>query len=153
MKTPMHPTKYLGLHKESTKVDATQYKAIIGSLLSLTVYRSDIMFNVCVCKRFQQESREVHLTTIKRIFRYFIRTPNLGLLLKRRECFRLTSFCDAGYAHHKVEKKNTSGSCQYIGGNIVTWIFNKQSSTTLSTTEVEYMSIANCCNQLLWIKN
>ena len=68
MKTLMHLTTYLGLDEESTKEDGTQYRAMIGSLLYLTSSRLDIMFSVCLCVRFQQESREVHLTTIKCIF-------------------------------------------------------------------------------------
>ena len=81
----MHPTTHLGLDEESTKVDVTQYKAMNGSLLYLTASRPNVLFNVCLCARFQKEPREVHLTTVKRIFRYLIGTPNLGILFKRRE--------------------------------------------------------------------
>ena len=51
MNTPMQPTLYLGLYEESKKVDGTQYRAMIGSLLYLTMCRPDIMFNVfSMCK-------------------------------------------------------------------------------------------------------
>jgi len=73
-------------------------------------------------------------------------------MFKERESFRLISFCDANYASDKVERR-TSGSCHFIGGNLLTWICKNQGSTTLSTTEVEYMSTASCCAQLLLIKN
>ena len=53
----------------------------------------------------------------KCISRYLIRTPNVGLLFKRRESFRLTSYCDVDYLGDKVERKSTSGSCHLIGGN------------------------------------
>ena len=43
IKTPMHPTMYLGLDKESKKVDNTQFSAMIGSLLYLIASRPDIM--------------------------------------------------------------------------------------------------------------
>jgi len=109
MKTLMHATTHLELDKESKKVDRTQYRAMIGSLLYLTTSRPDIMFNVCLCARIQKEPREVHLTTIKRIFRYLIGTFNLGLLFKRRESFRLTSYYDADYVSDKVKIKSTSG--------------------------------------------
>ena len=72
----MHPTKYLGLDEESTKVDGTQYRTMISSLLYLTASRPDIMFSVCLCARFEKEPREVHLTAVKPIFRYLIGTPN-----------------------------------------------------------------------------
>ena len=87
------------------------------------------------------------------MFRYLIGTSNLGLMFKRRESFKLTSYCDADYADDKVERKNTSGSCHFIGGNLVTWICKKQSSTTLCTAKSKYMSVASCCSQVLWIKN
>ena len=116
----MHPTTYLGLDEESTKVDETQYRTMIGSLLHLTASIPDIMFSISLRATFQQEPREVFLTEIKCIFRYLIEISNLGLLFKRREDFRFTSFCDADYVGDKVEKQNTSGSCHFIGGNLVT---------------------------------
>ena len=105
-----------------------------------------------MCK-ISKRTREVHLTTIKHIFRYPIGTFNLGLLFKRRESFRLTSYYDANYVGDKVERKSTSRSCHFIVGNLVMWICKKQGSTALSTVEAEYMSATICCAQLLCIKN
>ena len=63
-----------------------------------------------------------------------IGTSNLGLWFKRREDFRLMSFCGADYAGDKVERKSTSGSYHFIDGNLVTWICKKQGSIVLSVT-------------------
>jgi len=87
MKTPMHPTTYHGLDEESTKVDETQYKAMIGSLLYLTTSRPNIMFSVCLCVIFQQEPREVHLNAVKHILRYLIGTSNLDFLFQKKRQF------------------------------------------------------------------
>ena len=57
MKTPMHPITCHGLDEESAEMDRTQYRSMIGSLLYLTTFRPDIMFNVCLCVRFQQEKK------------------------------------------------------------------------------------------------
>jgi len=95
---------------------------MIGSPLYLTMSKSDIMFNIFLFARFQKEPREVHLNAIKHIFKYLIGTPNLGILFKGRESFRLISYFDADYAADKVERKSTSGSCHLVGGNLVTWI-------------------------------
>ena len=84
MKTSMHPTTYLGLHKESMKVVGTQYRAMIDSLIYLTMFKPNIMFSIFLCTRFQKEPREVHLIAVKCILRYLIGTPNLGLMFKRR---------------------------------------------------------------------
>jgi len=75
----MHPTTYLGLDEESNKVDNSQYRAMIDSLLYLTASIPNILFSVGLCAKFQQDSMKDHLTIVKRIFRYLIGTPNLGL--------------------------------------------------------------------------
>ena len=59
---------------------------------------------------------------------------NLGLMFKRRESFRLISYCDVDYVGDKVERKNTKGSCHFIGDNLVTWICKKQGLIALSTS-------------------
>jgi len=101
-------------------MDGTQNKAMIGSLLYLTTSKHDIMFSVCLWKTFQNEPREVHLINVKRIFRYLIRTVNLGLYFKKMKDFKLSSYCDADYDGDKLERKGTNGSCHFIEGNLVT---------------------------------
>ena len=128
MKTPMHSTTYLGLDEESKKMGGTQYRAMIRFLLCLTASKLDIMFSVCLCERFHKEPREVHVNDIKGIFRYLISTPNLCHCFKRGKDFKLSSYCDANYAGDKLERKSTSRSCLFIGGNLVTWIFKNQGS-------------------------
>ena len=85
MSTPMYHTTSLGLDKESSLVNITQYRQMIRSLLYLTTSRLDIMLSECLCARFQAGPREVHLSAIKRIFIYLKGTANLGLCYKRRE--------------------------------------------------------------------
>jgi hypothetical protein len=52
---------------------------MIGSLLYLCASRSDIMLSVCMCARFQAAPKDCHLRAVKRIMRYLVLTPNLGL--------------------------------------------------------------------------
>ena len=53
MKTPMATNTKLTKDEEGESVDSTKYRGMIGSLLYLTASRPDIMFNVCLCARFQ----------------------------------------------------------------------------------------------------
>lgn len=66
-KTPMHPTCNLVKDEESKKVEQKVYRGMIGSLLYLTTLRPDMLFSVWLCARFQSDSRESHLTIVKRI--------------------------------------------------------------------------------------
>nr|KYP61748.1 Retrovirus-related Pol polyprotein from transposon TNT 1-94 [Cajanus cajan] len=83
MTTPMHPSTTLGLDEESPEVNSTMYRGMVGSLLYVIASRPDIMFNVCVCARFQVRPKEVHLQAVKRILRYLKGTPNLGISFYR----------------------------------------------------------------------
>jgi hypothetical protein len=53
IKTPMSTNAHLNLDEGGNSVDLKLYKSMIGSLLYLTASRSDIMFSVCMCARFQ----------------------------------------------------------------------------------------------------
>ncbi|WJX13777.1 hypothetical protein P8452_04132 [Trifolium repens] len=152
MNTPMHPTSSLGKEESEGKVDQKLYRGMIGSLLYLTASRPDILFSVCLCARFQSYPRESHFTAVKRIFRYLKATCNIGLLYQKSNDYKLIGFCDADYAGDRIERKSTSGNCQFIGENLISWAIKRQSTIAMSTAEAEYISAAKCCTQLLWMK-
>jgi len=74
------------------------------------------------------------------------------LFYKKNQDFRLVGYCDADYVGDRVEQKNTSGGCHYIGPCLISWASKKQNSIALSITEAEYVFVACCCSQLLWVK-
>ncbi|XP_070041488.1 secreted RxLR effector protein 161-like [Nicotiana tomentosiformis] len=49
----------------------------------------------------------------------------------------------------KEDRKSTSGTCQLLGKALVSWNSKKHGLVALSTTEVEYIAIGQCCAQLL----
>jgi len=119
MNTPMHPTCTWSKEDTGSKVDQKLYRGMIGSLLYLTASRPYILFSVCLCARFQSDPRESHLTAVKRIFRYLKGTTNLGLLYRKSLDYKLVGFCDADYAGDRIERKSTSGNCQFLGENLI----------------------------------
>ena len=78
-RTPSSTAVKLGACDSSVKVDVSSYRGMIGSLLYLTASRTDIMFATCLCARFQVDSRDIHLVSVKRILRYLKGTHNLGI--------------------------------------------------------------------------
>ena len=83
---------------------------MIGSLLYLMARRTDIMFSVYFCARFQSCPKESHLITVKRIIRYLNGTIGIGLWYPKTRQFSMMSFSDADYAGCRV-RKSTSGTC------------------------------------------
>jgi len=65
----------------------------------------------------------------------------------------LIGFCDVDYAGDMIERKSTSGNCQFLGEKLISWATKRQATNAMSTTEAEYISAASCCTQLLWMKH
>jgi len=153
MTTPMHPSSNLDKDENGKDFPEKEYRGMIGSLLYLTASRLDIVFGVGLCARFQTAPKDSHYIAVKRIFRYLVGTPSVGLWYKKGTHFDLLAYCDVDYAEDKIERKSTGGACQLLGEALISWCCRKQSTITLSTTEAEYISAANCCSQVLWIRN
>jgi hypothetical protein len=151
MTTPMSTTTTLDADEEGEHVDQKEYRSMIGSLLYLTVMRPDIQFSVCPSARFQSSPRTSHQQAVKRIFRYLRHTPDFGLWYSASSSLALHGFSDADFAGCRLDRKSTSGTCQFLGLSLVFRSCRKQSSVAQSTTEAEYVAAASCWSQLLWI--
>jgi hypothetical protein len=152
IKTPMALNGHLDLNEEGKLVDQKVFRSMIGSLLYRCASRPDKMLSVCMCARFQANPKECHLIAIKRIFRYLVHTPNLGLWYPKGSTFDLLGYSDSDYAGCKVDRKSTTGTCQFLGRSLVSWSSKKQNFVALSTTEAEYVAAGACCAQILWMK-
>jgi hypothetical protein len=152
IKTPMGTNKHLDLDIGGKSVDQKVYRSMIGSLLYLCASRPDIMLKVCLCARFQSNPKECHLRAVKRIMRYLVHTSHLGLWYPKGSNFKLVGYSDADYAGCKIDRKSTSGTCQFFAKSLVSWASKKQNSVALSTAEAEYVAAAHCCAQLLWMR-
>jgi hypothetical protein len=121
IKTPMDTNGHLDLDLGDTLVDQNVYCFMIGSLLYLCASKSDIMLIVCMCPRFQAAPKDCHLRVVKRIKRYLVLTPNLGLWHPKGSRFELHGYSDADYAGCKVDRKSIFRNCQFLGQSLVSW--------------------------------
>jgi hypothetical protein len=151
-KTPMGTDEHIDLNKGGKSVDQKAYRSMIGSLLYICASRPDIMLSVCMCARFQSDHNECHLVVVKRILRYLVFTPCFGIWYPKGSTFDLIGYSDSDYAGCKVDRKSTSGTCQFLGRSLVSWSSKYQTSVALSTVEAEYVAAGQCCVQLLWIR-
>jgi hypothetical protein len=81
--------------------------------------------------------------------RYLVYTPKFRLWYAKGSTFDLIRYSDADYVGCKIDRKSTSGTCQFLGRSLVSWASKKQNSVALSTTEVGYVIAGHCCAQLL----
>ncbi|GJV07070.1 putative ribonuclease H-like domain-containing protein [Tanacetum coccineum] len=151
--TPMETNKALTKDEDGEDVDVHLYRSMIGSLMYLTSSRPDIMFSVCACSRFQVQPKVSHLNAVKRIFRYLKGQPKLGLWYPKDSPLILEAFSDSDYAGASLDRKSTTGGCQFLGSRLISWQCKKQTVVANSTTEAEYIAASHCCGQVLWIQN
>ncbi|KAI3716898.1 hypothetical protein L1987_68116 [Smallanthus sonchifolius] len=122
---------------DGESVDQHIYRSMIGSLMYLTASRPDIMFAVCLCARFQANPKLSHLSAVKRILRYLKYNPKLGLWYPKTDLFDLVAYSDSDYGGCNLDRKSTSGDCQFLGNRLVSWQCKKQSTVSQSTAEAE----------------
>jgi hypothetical protein len=89
---------------------------------------------------------------VKKILRYLVHTPNLGLWYPNGSTFDLLGYSNSDYASCKVDRKSTMGTRQFLGRSLVPWSSKKQNSVALFTAEVEYVAMGACCAHVLWMK-
>ncbi|KAL8155088.1 hypothetical protein AgCh_000465 [Apium graveolens] len=99
------------------------------------------------------DPKESHLVAIKRFFRHLKGTPKLGIWYPRDSGFDLTGYSDTDYACYKIDRKCTTGTCQFIGNKIVSWFCKMQNLVSTSTVEAKYIAAGSCCAHILWMKN
>jgi hypothetical protein len=149
--TPMVVGCKLSKDDMSPNVDQRTYRLMIGSLLYITTSRPDIMQVVGMVGRYQSAPKQSHLVAVTRIFKYLKGTMTYGLWYPRNQNFQLTAYSDADWANCVDERKSTSGGAFFLGDSLVAWISKKQGSISLSTTQEEYIVVATCCTQILWM--
>jgi len=92
-------TCYLDLGKKGILVDQTECRGLIGLLLYLTVSRHDIMFSVCLCAKFQSNSKESHFNA---------GTTNVGIWYRGEVPLNLSSYSNFDFVGCKLGRKSTS---------------------------------------------
>nr|GEW09222.1 hypothetical protein [Tanacetum cinerariifolium] len=151
--TPMETHKPLSKDSDGTDVDVYLYRSMIGLLMYLTSSRPDIMFDVYAWSRFQVQPKVSHIHAMKRIFRYLKGHPTLGLWYPKDSPLELIAYSDNNYAGASLDRKSTTGGCQFLGSRLISWQCKKQTIVANSTTKAKYIAASNCCGQVLWLRN
>ncbi|GJX22879.1 putative reverse transcriptase domain-containing protein [Tanacetum coccineum] len=125
--TPMETKLPLTKDEEAFDVDVHLYRSMIGSLMYLTASRPDIMY----------ADHQVPQGN-----------PTLGLKYPRNSPHKFGSYSDSDYGGSNLDRKSTTGGCQFLGQRLISWQCKKQTIVATSTTEAEYVAAAHCCGQV-----
>ena len=78
-RTPMGSTTMSDRDDNDKSINQKLYRCMISSLLYITASRSDIMFSICLCARYQFNPKKSHFKAVKRILRYIKNIVNFVL--------------------------------------------------------------------------
>nr|GEU42243.1 putative ribonuclease H-like domain-containing protein [Tanacetum cinerariifolium] len=74
---------------------------------------------------------------VKRIFRYLKGKPHLGLGYPKDSPFNLVAYSDSDYIGASLDRKSTTGGCQFLGCRLISWQCKNQTVVATSSTEAE----------------
>nr|CAD1827361.1 unnamed protein product [Ananas comosus var. bracteatus] len=128
------------LRREEGKLlpDPQPYRALVGSLIYLTITRPDIVFAVGLVSHYMQSPRKPHLEAAKRILNYINSTLDFGLLFRNGISFILQSYADADLRGNMDDRRSTLGYMFTCSSAAISWCSKKQDLVSLSTMEAEY---------------
>ena len=110
----MASTTKLSRDLDGKPVNEKTYRGMIGSLLYLTASRLNIMFSVCLCARFQSSPKNPTLPCLNIQLDTWQEQKNLKLWYPKGGDFLLVGYSYADYAGYMVDRKSTSGTCQFL---------------------------------------
>ncbi|WVZ50881.1 hypothetical protein U9M48_002088 [Paspalum notatum var. saurae] len=127
-KTPMEEKIKLSKESSAAKVDATNYRSIVGGPRYLVHTRPDLAFAVGFVSRFMEDPHEDHLTAVKHLLRYVAGTMDYGIVYPRHGGGKveLTGYSDSDMGGDLDGRKSTSGLIFFLDGCPISWQSQKR---------------------------
>ncbi|KAK8963153.1 hypothetical protein KSP40_PGU007585 [Platanthera guangdongensis] len=150
--TPLEHGQKLQRDEGRVLHDPLVFRALVGSLIYLTITRPDIAYAVGRVSRYMAEPRQSHLVAAKHILKYVKSTSDMGLLYRRDSDFALLGYTDADYDGDSDDRRSTSGYVFTCGSSNISWCSKKQDSVSVSTTEAEYKASALAAREAIWLR-
>jgi hypothetical protein len=140
--TPMEAKLKLSKDSDSSRVDLSEYRSLIGSLRFLLHTRPKLNFSVSYLSRFMEAPSQDHLAAVKHLLRYVAGTMELGLFYPRgtHKNVVITGYSDSDLGGDLDDGRSTSGTIFFIGDCPTTWSSQKQHVVALSSCEAEYIA-------------
>ncbi|KAJ0924954.1 putative RNA-directed DNA polymerase [Helianthus annuus] len=149
---PMEQHLKLDKQEQEDRVDANQYRRLVGRLLYLQATRPDIAYSVNILSQFVHDPKVSHLKAATRILRYLKATPGQGILLSKDGGTNLTAYCDSDWLGCPMTRRSRTGYLLLLGGTPISWKSKKQLVVSRSSAEAEYRAMASTVSEVLWLR-
>ena len=154
--TPLDKGKLLSKADQEYKSTLTAqqgYQKLIGSLMYLMMgTRPDHAYTVSTLRKFNCNPTTEHYIAAKRVLRYIQSTAKLQLTSMLGTESQLEGFSDSDWAGDEDDSKSTSGYPFQLSGGTICLKSRKQSLIALSSTEAQYISLAETTKEATWLR-
>ena len=139
---------------EEKYMSQVPYSSAVGSLMyAMVCTRPDISHAVSVVSRYMGRPGKAHWEAVKWILRYLKGTADVGLLYGvSNPGNQVVGYVDSDFAGDHDKRRSLTGYVFTLSGSAISWKATLQATVALSTTEAEYMAIAEAVNEALWMR-
>lgn len=156
VKTPLKPGTILQQSTtEATTAQKNAYASQVGSLNWLSNQtRFDILFAVSLLSRFTSNPNQSHFDSLDHVWAYLNSHQDLGPFYKRGsgETLDVVGMVDSDYAVCPDTRRSVTGWVFTLGGGPISCCSQRQKSSSLSTTDAEYIAAAEAAREAIWLK-
>ncbi len=131
------------------------YSNAVGSLMyAMVCTRPDISQAVSIVSRYMHNPGKGHWQAVKWILRYILKTVDVGLLFEQDTTLGkgVIGYVDSDYAGDLDKRRSTTSYVFTLAGGPISWKSTLQSTVALSTTEAEYMAVAEAVKEAIWLQ-
>ena len=94
-----------------------------------------------------------HWKALQWVLSYINGSLNTGLIYKHKyDTLDLVGYVDSDFAGDRDSRKSTTAYYFTLGGNCVSWKSQLQPLVALSTTEAEYVALADAVKEAIWLQ-
>ncbi|XP_071694754.1 secreted RxLR effector protein 161-like [Rutidosis leptorrhynchoides] len=134
--------------KEVKRMIEVPYASAIGSIMyAMRCTRPDVSFALNMTSRYQQNPGDSHWTAVKNILKYLRNTKDMFLVYGGFEELSIKCYTDASFETDRDDSRSQSGYVFVTNGGAVDWRSSKQSTTSMSTTESEYIDASEAAQE------
>jgi len=149
---PMEQNLKLSQDSEEPRVDASNYRKLVGKLLYLQATRPDLTYAVNVLSQFVPDPRQDHQNAATRVLQYLKATTGKGLFFPKQGGTKLVTYCDADWLGCPFTRRSRTWYVLLLGGAPVSWKSKKHSVVSRSSAEAEYRSMAATVSEIIWMR-
>ena len=117
--------------------------------------RPDIANSVRELSKANDGATEKYFQGLLRTIKYVLDSREKGLRYETsmnfKTAWQLKAYCDSDFSGDKETRRSVSGYCICLFDCLICWKSKGQKHVTLSSTEAEYVAVAEVCTEIMFI--